>query len=227
MGQMVKFPAGGETAEGYLATPVGGSGPGLLVIQEWWGLVGHITEVADRFADEGYVALAPDLFHGTTTSEPDEARKLLMGLAMDRAARDMAGAAAYLSDRDDVTGGIGAVGFCMGGSLALWSATLSPDIVAAVGYYPAVPWERMSPDWGRWDGKAALIHCAEGDGGSGASGIQQAKEAIERAGGEVLLYDYPGTKHAFFNDRGHAYAPEAARQSWDRTLGFLGERLAA
>lgn len=227
MGHMVSFGSNGGTAEGYLAVPSTGAGPGVIVIQEWWGLVGHITDVADRFAAEGFVALAPDLYHGTTTSEPDEAGKLLMGLAMDRAARDMAGAATYLSGRDDVSGKIGAVGFCMGGSLALWSATLSPDIVAAVGYYPAVPWERMAPDWGRWNGKAAMIHCSEGDGTSQASGIQQAKDAIERAGGEVMLYDYPGTEHAFFNDlRPEVYAPEASRLAWQRTLDLFRERLA-
>lgn len=227
MGHMVSFGSNGGTAEGYLAVPSTGAGPGVIVIQEWWGLVGHITDVADRFAAEGFVALAPDLYHGTTTSEPDEAGKLLMGLAMDRAARDMAGAATYLSGRDDVSGKIGAVGFCMGGSLALWSATLSPDIVAAVGYYPAVPWERMDPDWGRWNGKAAMIHCSEGDGTSQASGIQQAKDAIERAGGEVMLYDYPGTEHAFFNDlRPEVYAPEASRLAWQRTLDLFRERLA-
>lgn len=226
MGEMVTFPSNGSTAEGYLAVPAGGSGPGVLVIQEWWGLVGHVTDVADRFAAEGFVALAPDLYHGTTTDEPDEAMKLLMGLAMDRAARDMAGAARYLAGRGDVRGGIGAVGFCMGGSLALWSATLSADIVAAVGYYPAVPWERMDPDWGRWDGKAAIIHCSEADGTSEASGIQQAKDAIQAAGGEVTLYDYPGTHHGFFNDaRPDQYAPEASRLSWDRTLDFLNSRL--
>jgi carboxymethylenebutenolidase len=226
MGEKVTFASNGDSAEGYLATPPGGFGPGLIVIQEWWGLVPHVEDLADRFAREGFVALAPDLFHGTTTREPDEAMKLLMGLAMDRAAKDIAGAAAYLSGRDDTNGsGIGAVGFCMGGSLALWSATLSSDVVAAVGFYPGLPWERMSPTWASYAGKAAMVHGAEGDGGTGGEGIQAAKKAIEQAGGEVTLYDYPGTQHAWFNDtRPEVYSAEHAPVAWKRTIDFLRAR---
>jgi carboxymethylenebutenolidase len=227
MGEPVTFASNGDSAEGYLAVPPGGSGPGVVVIQEWWGLVPHVRDLCDRFAAAGFVALAPDLYRGATTTEPDEAMRLLMGLAMDRAAKDIAGAAAYLADRPETTGsGIGAVGFCMGGSLALWSATLSSHIVAAVGFYPAVPWERMSPTWSSYDGKAAMIHTSEGDGGAGADGIQQAKRAIEAAGGAVEVYDYPGTEHAFFNDtRPEVHDPEAAALAWDRTVTLLRSRL--
>jgi carboxymethylenebutenolidase len=226
MGEKVSFASNGDSAEGYLALPdAGASGtPAVIVIQEWWGLVPHITDLADRFAAEGFVALAPDLYHGVATGEPDEAVKLLMGLAMDRAARDIVGAAGYL--RSLGSGPVGAVGFCMGGSLALWSATLGPDVVAAVGFYPAVPWERMSPAWSAYEGKAAIIHCSEGDGTSAADGIQQAASAITAAGGDVALYDYPGTEHAFFNDtRPEVYAPEAAALAQERTLAFFRERL--
>ncbi len=228
MGDMVSFQSNGDSCEGYLARPEGGNGPGVIVIQEWWGLVDHIRDVADRFAAEGFVTLAPDLYHGLSAGEPDEAVKLMMGLAMDRAAKDMAGAARYLGGRDDVTSsGVGIVGFCMGGSLALWSATLAPEIVAAVGFYPAVPWERMSPTWDDYAGKAAMLHCSEEDGTSAAEGIQQARTAIERAGGEVEVFDYPGTSHAFFNDqRPEVHAPEASAQAWDRTLAFLRSRAA-
>jgi carboxymethylenebutenolidase len=227
MGEIVSFRSNGGTSEGYLALPDTPNGSAVVVIQEWWGLVGHITELADRFAAQGYVTLAPDLYHGVTTTEPDEAGKLMMGLAMDQAAKDIAGAAAYLAGRDEVTTGkVGTVGFCMGGSLALWSGTLSDHVVAAVGFYPAVPWERMSPQWSNYAGKAAMIHCSEGDGTSAAPGIQQAKAAIEAAGGTVTLYDYPGTQHAFFNDhRPEVHAPEASQDSWDRTLEFFGAKL--
>ena len=228
MGTKVTFASNGGTCEGYLALPgQGAAGPGVIVIQEWWGLVGHITDVADRLAGEGFVALAPDLYHGMQASEPDEAGKLMMGLAMDRAALDMAGAAAYLRSRAETAGaGVGVIGFCMGGSLALWSATLSDDVVATVGYYPAVPWERMSPTWERYGGKAALIHNDEEDGGAGAPGVQAAKAAIERAGGSVEIHEYPGTAHAFFNDeRPEVYDAAAADASWARTLDFLRARL--
>ena len=227
MGSTVEFASNGGTATGYLAVPESGQGPGVIVIQEWWGLVPHIEDVADRFAAEGFVALAPDLYHGTSTTEPDDAMRLLMGLAMDTAAKDMAGAAHYLQDRVEVTSsGVGIVGYCMGGSLALWAATFSPEIVAAVGYYPAVPWERMSPKWGNYQGKSAMIHCSEEDGTSQAEGIQAAWAAIDAAGGDVEVFDYPGTQHAFFNDtRPEVYADAAAQESFGRTLALSRRRL--
>ncbi|WP_088320364.1 dienelactone hydrolase family protein [Kineosporia sp. R_H_3] len=227
MGEMVTFASNGSTAEGYVALPESGSGPGVIVVQEWWGLVGHIKAVADRFAAAGFVALAPDFYHGAKTDEPDEAMRLLMGLAMDRAAKDIAGAAAYLSDLEAVTSpGIGAVGFCMGGSLALWSATVAENVQAAVGFYPAVPWERMDPTWPSYAGKSAMIHCSEEDGTSSAPGIQLAKSSIEGADGEVEIFDYPGTKHAFFNDeRPEVYDAAAADAAWTRTVDFFHSKL--
>jgi carboxymethylenebutenolidase len=226
MGTMVSFASNGGTAEGYLAEAEGG-GPGLILVQEWWGLVGHIKDVADRFASAGFTTLAPDFFHGVTTGEPDEAMRLMMGLAMDQAAKDVDGAAAYLSGLESVTSpGIGVVGFCMGGSLALWSATVAENIQAAVGFYPAVPWERMNPTWTNYAGKAALIHTDEDDGLSAAPGIKAAVAAIEGAGGTVEVYDYPGTHQAFFNDdRPEVYDRDASALAWDRTLTFLQEHL--
>ncbi|MBB5870378.1 carboxymethylenebutenolidase [Allocatelliglobosispora scoriae] len=226
MGELVSFPSNGGTAEGYLALPASGNGPAVVVIQEWWGLVPHITALADRFAEAGFVALAPDLYHGTSTTEPDEAGKLMMGLAIPQAAKDIAGAAAYLAGLPETTGGVGTVGFCMGGSLALWSGTLSPEIKATVGFYPAVPWERMSPEWSNYTGKAALIHCSEEDGTSAAPGITLAAEAIGEAGASVTVYDYPGTHHAFVNDdRPEVFDRDAAAVSWARTIDFLRTRL--
>jgi carboxymethylenebutenolidase len=229
MGEMVSYGSNGGTSQGYLATPEStqsergpGQAPAVIVIQEWWGLVSHIKEVVERFAGAGFVALAPDLYHGTQANEPDEAGKMLMGLAMDQAARDIAGAADYLAERPDVAGHLGVVGFCAGGSLALWSATLSERITAAVGFYPALPWERMRPTWTNYGGKAALIHCSEEDGTSAAPGIQQAKQAIEQAGGTVTIFDYAGTHHAFFNDdRPEVYDVDASTSAWARTLEFF------
>ncbi len=226
MGQTVTYPSNGGSSKGYLAVPEDGTGPGVIVIQEWWGLVGHITALADRFAGAGFVALAPDLYHGAQAAEPDEAVKLLMGLAMDQAARDIGGAADYLAGRPEVSGRIGTVGFCMGGSLALWSATLSDKIVATVAFYPSMPWQRMNPVWSNYAGKVALIH---GDGehaSADSAGVRAAVEAIDGADGEVTVYDYPGTHHAFFNDdRPEAYDADAASTAWARTLEFLRARL--
>jgi carboxymethylenebutenolidase len=232
MGEMVSYPTAAGTGKGYLALPSAApagaqAGPAVVVIQEHWGLVEHITSLADRFAGAGFLALAPDLYHGAHATEPDEARKLAMGLAMDSAAGDIAGAAAYLVERAETNGRIGAVGFCMGGSLALWSATLSDDIQATVGFYPAIPWERMSPDWSNYRGKTAVIHCSEADGTSAAPDIQTARNCIEAAGGRCILYDYPGTRHAFFNDdRPEVYDGSAAASAWARTLEVLRSRLA-
>lgn len=232
MGEIVSYRSNGSASQGYLARPARG-GPGVIVIQEWWGLVPHITAVADRFAAAGFVALAPDLYHGAHTSEPDEAGKLLMGMGMDQAAKDIAGAADYLAklvNSDDAAtepGRVGTVGFCMGGSLALWSATLSDAIVASVGFYPPLPWEKMAPKWSNYAGKSALIHCSEHDGTSAAPGIRTAVNAITEAGGSCTTYDYPGTDHAFFNDdRPEAYHASAAATAWARTLAFFRATLA-
>lgn len=228
MGEKVTFTSNGGTCEGYLAIPKSGSGPAVIVIQEWWGLVGHITAIADRFAEAGFLALAPDLYHGVIAKEPDHATKLMMGLAMDKAALDIAGAAKFLSERDDVSGkGIGTVGFCMGGSLALWSATISPEIIATVAFYPALPWARMSPHWQNYSGKSAQIHCSESDGTSTAPGIQEAVKAIESVKGEVETFDYPRTHHAFFNDeRPEVYDAEASALAWDRMITFFNIAIA-
>jgi carboxymethylenebutenolidase len=227
VGEMVSFASNGDTCEGYLALPDSGHGPGVIVVQEWWGLVDHIRDLADRFAKEGFVALAPDFFHGGATDEPDEAQRLLMGLAMDRAAKDIQGAAQYLVGRDDVEGeAVGTVGFCMGGSLALWSGSLADEIKVAVGFYPALPWEKMSPSWGNYANKSAMIHASEEDGTSQADGVQVAIKGIQEAGGDVEVYDYPGSSHAFFNDtRPEVYDEEHSEKAWRRTLDLLKSRI--
>ena len=227
MGETVSFSSNGETGEGYLALPDSRNGCGVIVIQEWWGLVDHVQAVADRFAEDGFVALAPDLFHGAKTTEPDEAERLMMGLSMDRAAKDIQGAARYLVARPEVTSsGVATVGFCMGGSLALWSGALAEEVKVAVGFYPAVPWEKMHPTWGNYTNKSAMIHASEEDGTSKAAGIQQATRGIEEAGGSVEVYDYPGSRHAFFNnDRPEVYDRDHAETAWRRTIGLLKSRL--
>jgi carboxymethylenebutenolidase len=227
VGEMVSFPSNGGTCDGYLATPGSGKGPGVIVIQEWWGLVDHIRDVAERFAAEGFVALAPDFYHGAKTDEPDEAMRLLMGMAMDQAAKDIQGSARYLDSRDEVSSeGVGVVGFCMGGSLALWSGALADEVKVAVGFYPGVPWENMSPTWGNYANKSAMIHASEDDGTSKADGIQTAVQGIETAGGTVEVYDYPGSHHAFFNnERPEVHDSAHSEVAWRRTLDLLTARL--
>src|SRR3954449_10563817 len=138
MGDMVDFKSKGDTARGYLAVPASGSGPGVIVVQEWWGLNPQIKGVADRLAKEGFVALAPDLYRGELAQhdEMDKAGHLMSTLPMDRAARDMSGAVDYLAGHNAVTGdGLAVMGFCMGGGLSLVLGTLRPDRVKAVVPY--------------------------------------------------------------------------------------------
>ena len=163
MGDMVEFRSNGSTCPGYLATPDGGTGPGVLVIQEWWGLVPHIKDVCDRFAAEGFVALAPDLYHGASSTEPDEAGKLMMGLNLEQAAKDLSGAVDLLQERSGKPG-IGVIGFCMGGGLALVVACQRPDAVkAAAPFYGLIPWPAAQPDWSRLEAKV-VGHYAGLDG---------------------------------------------------------------
>src|SRR5215213_3514129 len=136
MGEMVQFPFAGGNTGGYLATPEQGSGPGVIVIQEWWGLVDHIKDLCDRFAGAGFVALAPDLYHGKSTKSPDEAGKLMMAMRIDEAEKDLSAAVEYLTIQDSTTSEkVGVVGFCMGGALSLYAATKNDTVGACVVFY--------------------------------------------------------------------------------------------
>ena len=223
-GEMVRFPSNGREAEGYLATPVSGSGPGVIVIQEWWGLVPHIKDICDRLAGEGFVALAPDLYHGATTTEPDEAGKLMMALKMDQAANDMSGAVDYLAGLDAATGDtIGSVGYCLGGGLSLFLASLKPQIGACVVYYGVLP--GAQPDLSKIQGPV-LGHFAENDQFASPASARELERSLRSLGKEVEFHVYPGTDHAFFNDtRPDVYKAEAATLSWERTLAFYRQHL--
>ncbi|HVB90663.1 MAG TPA: dienelactone hydrolase family protein [Acidimicrobiales bacterium] len=225
MGEMIEFPSNGTTAVGYLSVPAGGQGPGLIVIQEWWGLVAHIKDVCDRFAGAGFVALAPDLYHGVTVAEPDEAGKAMMALKMDGAARDLSGAVDEVVRRS-AGEHIGVVGFCMGGGLALVLATQRPDAVAAVvPCYGVIPWPDAQPDY-RALSAAVLGHYAGNDDFFTPEAAQALGAQLRDLGKEAEIIVYPGTDHAFFNDsRPEVYNAEAAHALWERTVGFLSSRL--
>jgi carboxymethylenebutenolidase len=221
MGDMIEFPSNGATAIGYLALPDSGSGPGVVVIQEWWGLVDHIKEVCDRFAAAGFVALAPDLYHGKTTTEPDEAGKEMMAMGMAQAAKDMSGAVDELI-RVSGRSKVGVIGFCMGGGLAMVLATQRPDAVAAVvPCYGIIPWPDAQPDYSAMS--AALQgHYAEKDGFFTPEAALALGENLRDLGKQAEIFIYPGADHAFFNDtRPEVYDAEAATLLWDRSLEFL------
>jgi carboxymethylenebutenolidase len=210
----------GEDVPGYLAIPESGSGPAVIVIQEWWGLVPHIVDVCDRLAAEGFVALAVDHYRGAETTEPDEAQKLMIGLNIAQVADDLAAAAAALVARDDVEGdAVRVVGFCMGGGLALLAPMVSVAICCTAAFYPAMPWPQYAPDWSRYAGKSAVVHKALSDEPGNGPAIAEYAEAIRSAGGEVEVYDYPDSVHAFFNDaRPEVFQPDNAALAWQRTL---------
>ena len=221
-GQMVEFPANGTTAKGYLSAPMAGRGPGVLVLQEWWGLVGHIKNVCDRFAAEGFSALAPDLYHGRTADEPDEAGKLFMALNIGRVEKDLRGAASRLATHSS-TAGLGAVGFCMGGQLALFAATLNPSIGATVNFYGIHP--NVKPDYAKLSGPVLGLY-AEKDSFVTPEVARQVDHAITAAGKQSEIHIYPGVDHAFFNDeRKDVYNRAAAGDAWRRTLAFFRQHL--
>jgi carboxymethylenebutenolidase len=226
MGEIVEFPSNGTTGQGYLAVPESGSGPGVMVIQEWWGLVPHIKGVADRFAGAGFVALAPDLYHGETTFEPDEAGKLMMALNLAKAGQDLSGAVDFLAGRSTASG-IGVVGFCMGGGLALMVASQRPDKVnAVVPFYGAIPWEGAQPDLTAISA-AVQGHYASEDDWATPEVARQLEADLRAAGKQAEVFIYPECPHAFFNDdRPDVYHAEAAAAAWARTVTFLNLQLA-
>jgi carboxymethylenebutenolidase len=221
-GRMVKYPSNGGTTDAYLATPQAGKGPGVIVIQEWWGLVGHIKSVADRFAAEGFSALAPDLYHGKTANEPDEAGKLFMALNVGQAEKDLRGAIEHLKQHSS-TQKIGVVGFCMGGQLALFAATLNPAIGACVNFYGVHP--NVKPDYTKLAGPVLGLF-AEKDAFVTPQVAKDVDAEIKKAGKQVETVIYPGVDHAFFNDeREGIYDKKTADDAWRRTLSLFRQHL--
>ena len=224
---MVEFPSNGTTGQGYLALPASGSGPGVVVIQEWWGLNPQIEEVCDRFAEEGFVGLAPDLYRGKATTKEDEAGQMMMSLNIEQAAMDMAGAVDFLKGHDAVTGsGVGVTGFCMGGGLALWLATLRPDDVkAVVPYYGVIPWPAAQPDYSKLK-SPVQGHYAENDDFANPETVRKLEEELKGHGARVEFFVYPGVGHAFTNHhRPEVFHEEHSRVAWDRTVAFFRENL--
>jgi len=227
---MVEFPSNGATASGYLATPSSGRGPGVIVIQEWWGLVPHIKDVCERFAREGFVALAPDLFHGKTASleEPDLAGKLVMEMQLPQAAKEILAAAMWLIDNERAAGDrVGVVGFCVGGGLALYATSLSEVFGAVVAFYPGLSrTDAAKAEYTRIRG-AVLGHFAGHDHSYTRDRVAELETQLQAAGVNVEFFWYEDADHAFFNDdRPGVYNPEAARLAWERTVAFFRTHLA-
>ena len=231
MAETVEFASNGTTASGYLALPEGGTGPGLLVIQEWWGLSQSLKDVCDRLAAAGFVALAPDLYHGELADpehqEMDKAAGLMTALPPDRAGRDMSGAVDFLLGHDAVTGdGVGVVGFCMGGMLSFLIAANRGDAVKAVVPFYGFPSGDGEPDW---SGLTAVVrgHMAENDDFFGPEAAHALEAKLQGLGKDVTLAVHAGTGHAFMGPHNALGTRDEAlaEQLWPEVTAFLHEQL--
>jgi carboxymethylenebutenolidase len=225
MGETVEFRSNGSTASGYLARPQSGSGPGVLVIQEWWGLDAGIKATTDRLAGEGFVALAPDLYHGELAghTEMDKAARLMQSMPPDRAGRDMNGAVDYLSDQEAVTGqGIGVVGLCMGGMLSFLIAANRPDKVRALVPFYGYPAGQMEPDWTKLAARVSG-HMAEHDDYFTPDGARALEAKLRALGKDVTLTVHPGTGHAFMGPHNAlgTLNRDLAEKIWPQVFTFL------
>ena len=216
MGQRVEFPSNAHTCQGYFA----GKGPAVVVIQEYWGLVPHIQDVVERFAAEGFAAIAPDLYHGKTTKSPDEAGRMLMELDADRAEREIAGAGEWLLEQPACTSkNYGVVGFCMGGALAQYTATKEAEVGATVSFYGG--FKKVAMDWNNLRAPLLLIY-GENDRGVSPEQGRQLEQQLKKMGKNVELVIYPDAGHAFFNDtRKEVHKPDAAADAWRRTVDLF------
>jgi carboxymethylenebutenolidase len=221
----VTFPSGSETASGYLALPESpGRHPGLVVIQEWWGLNDWVKEQARKFAEQGYVALAPDLYHGKVATDPSQAHELSRGMPQDRALRDLKAAFAYLAARSDVDKAkIGSVGWCMGGGLSLQLAVHEPHLAACVVNYGAMPTDAADIQKIH---APVLGNFGADDRGISPDAVRAFETAMKEANKPIDIKIYDGAGHAFQNPNNQAgYRAEATADSWKRTVDFFNRTL--
>jgi carboxymethylenebutenolidase len=229
VGETVSFPSNGDTAHGYLARPASGTGPGVMVVQEWWGLVPQIKKVCDRLAADGFVALAPDLYHGDIAehTEMDKAGQLMSALPMDRVARDTGGAVDFLRSHSAVRGDkVGVVGYCMGGMLTLVVAAQQGDKIGAAAPYYGAPLGDSAPDW---SGLTAPVrgHFAGSDDFFPPDAVRELERQLRDMGKDVELEIHAGSGHAFVNEENPlgTHDPDLASKCWAATVGFLHDRL--
>jgi carboxymethylenebutenolidase len=223
MGERQLYKANGHTTPAYLARPRQ-PGPGVVVIQEWWGLVPHIERVADRFAEAGFVALAPDLYHGEKASSPDRAGKLMMALRIDEAARDLTGAIDYLAQQPEVSiKKVGTIGFCMGGALSLFAACTNPEVAACAVFYGGHP--NVKPDLAALRAPVLGIYAGQ-DSFVTPDVVNDLDRQLSALGKRHAFHSYPQAQHAFFNDdRPEVYDAAAAADAWTKTLTFFRQEL--
>ena len=229
MGTAVTFASNGGTASGYLASPASGTGPGVIVIQEWWGLNDQIKGVCEMLAGRGFNALAPDFYHGKSArnDEPNEAQKLMMEFFQtNTAAEDARGAAVFLEGHPgtSTTARIGAIGFCMGGYLALMTGAVASGKVGAVVDCYGVG-QRL-PDLAALTGVAVLGLFGGKDHSAGPEAVEALTRGLKAAGIEHEIRTYPEADHAFMNEqRSEVYRSGDAQDAWERAIAFLRTNL--
>jgi carboxymethylenebutenolidase len=214
-------PSGHGGASGVLALPPGSDVvPGIVVLQEFWGLNAHIVSVAERWADAGFVVVAPDLYRGALTTDLEEASRFMDSLNRPRAIADIAGAVQYLRAHPRCTGKIGVVGFCLGGAFAFAAAAAGIEGLAAAVPFYGVP---SSADWSMVTAPIQA-HFSATDAWARPELAKQIQATLQAAGKlmEVFIYDAP---HAFFNDTRPVYSPEHAAMAWQRSLAFMHQHL--
>lgn len=222
--RMIEVDVDGQEAHGYLVAPVeGGKHPGLIVIQEWWGLNDHIKDIAGRFAEEGYVVLAPDLFDGKVTKDPEQAAQYMQNLDQSRALQVLNACVDFLKNEPNVNAdNIGVTGFCMGGAFALLLAVDNQNIKASAPFYGDIPPDDVLKNLSA----PVLFIGAENDSWITPEKMSRLKNAMDKYGKEGEVKVYSGAGHAFFNDtRPDAYNKEAAEDAWERVTRFLSEKL--
>ena len=224
-GKSVSYKSGDETVSGMLYTPAGkGPFPALIVIHEYWGLNDWVKEQASKFADQGYVALAVDLYRGKVADNPDLAHQLMRGVPEDRVKRDLGAAFDYLAAQPNVKKErIGSVGWCMGGGYSLDVALLEPALAAAVINYghlatdPAELKKISAPILGNFGGQ---------DQGIFPGDVKKFGEALDKLGKKVDIKIYPDAGHAFENPNNkQGYRADDAADAWKRSLDFLAGTL--
>ncbi len=223
--ETVSYKSGDETVSGFLAMPDGGGKhPALVVIHEWWGLNDQVKEDTQKFAAQGYVALAVDLYRGKVATTADEAHELMRGVPDDRGIRDLEAAFAYLAARPDVKPGkIGSVGWCMGGGWSIKLAMSEPKLAACAVNYGSLPTEAASIA----KIKAPVLgNFGADDRGITPDSVHAFDAAMKAAGKSVDVKIYDGAGHAFENPNNKdGYRPQAAADAWTRMNAFFKQTL--
>jgi len=223
-GKPVQYKSGDETVNAILYTPQGkGPFPALVVIHEWWGLNDWVKEQGSKLADQGYVALAIDLYRGKVATTPDEAHQIMRGVPSDRASRDLLAATAYLRSQKNVSPGkVGSIGWCMGGGYSLDLAIADPKLKASVINYGHLASDKATLQ----NVNAAILGIFGGqDKGIPVDDVKKFQSDLQALGKTAEIKIFPDAGHGFENQNNPNYRADDAKQAWELTTSFLAKNL--